>query len=151
LDREGREFEFDLLVAAGSDIGRQIDEMLASELAKVGVTARVRQIEWSAFVAKVDAGDFEAVSLGWSSPDANPDPYFYWHSSQCPPDGQNNGCSRSVAADRLMEEARSTLDAEKRRDLFHRLHRIFRDDAPAIFVVNPTQKFAFTRSVRDVT
>jgi peptide/nickel transport system substrate-binding protein len=151
LDREGREFEFDLLVAAGSDIGRQIDEMLAAELAKVGVTAHVRQMEWSAFVAKVDAGDFEGASLGWSSVDANPDPYFYWHSSQCPPNGQNNGCYRSAEADRLMEEARSTLDAGKRKETFHRLHRIFRDDAPAIFVVNPTQKFAFTRAIRGVT
>ncbi len=151
LDRAGREFEFDLVVSAGSDIGRQIDEMLSSELAKVGVTARVRQMEWSAFVAKVDAGEFDAASLGWSSVDANPDPYFYWHSSQCPPNGQNNGCYRSAEADRLMDEARSTLDAEKRKETFHRLHRIFRDDAPAIFVVNPTQKYAFTKSVRGVT
>src|SRR5262245_13836684 len=151
LDHDGREFEFDLLVSAGSDIGRQIDEMLAAELAKVGVTARVRQMEWSAFVGKVDAGEFDAASLGWSAADPNPDPYFYWHSSQCPPEGQYIGCYSSISADRLMDEARTTLDAEKRKVMFHRLHRIFRDDAPAIFVVNPTQKFAFTRSVRGVT
>jgi peptide/nickel transport system substrate-binding protein len=151
LDRDGHEFEFDLVVSAGSDIGRQIDEMLSAELANVGVTARVRQMEWSAFVAKVDAGEFDAASLGWSSVDANPDPYFYWHSSQCPPNGQNNGCYRSAEADRLMEEARTTLDAQKRKETFHRLHRIFRDDAPAIFVVNPTQKYALTKSVRGVT
>ncbi len=41
-DRDGREFEFDLFVPAGSEIGRQVDEMLASELARAGVTARVR-------------------------------------------------------------------------------------------------------------
>jgi len=151
LDHDGREFEFDLLVSAGSDIGRQIDEMLAAELAKVGVTARVRQMEWSAFVGKVDAGEFDAASLGWSAGDPNPDPYFYWHSSQCPPNGQNDGCYQSAEADRLMDEARRTLDADKRTALFHRLHKIFRDEAPAIFVVNPTQKFAFTRSIRGVT
>lgn len=151
LDREGREFAFDLFVSAGSDIGRQIDEMLAAELAKVGVTARVRQLEWAAFVEKVDAGDFEAASLGWSAVDPNPDPYFYWHSSQCAPHGLNNGCYRSVEADRLMEEARRTLDAERRTELFHRLHRVFREEAPAIFVVNATQKFGFARSVRGIT
>ncbi len=33
-DREGKAFAFDLLVSEGSEIGRQIDEMLASELAQ---------------------------------------------------------------------------------------------------------------------
>ena len=49
-ERDGRAFEFDLLVSAGSEIGRQIDEMLAAELSRVGVTARVRTMEWAAFV-----------------------------------------------------------------------------------------------------
>jgi peptide/nickel transport system substrate-binding protein len=151
LDRDGREFAFDLYVSAGSDVGRQIDEMLASELAKIGITARVRQMEWAAFVEKVDAGDFEAASLAWSAVDPNPDPYFYWHSSQCPPNGLNNGCYRSADADRLMEEARRTMDPEKRTDLFHRLHLLFRDDAPAIFVVNATQKYGFSTTVRGVS
>ena len=151
LDRDGREFAFDLFVSAGSDIGRQIDEMLAAELAKVGVTARVRQMEWAAFVEKVDSGNFEAASLGWSAVDPNPDPYFYWHSSQCAPNGLNNGCYRSAEADRLMEEARRTLDPKRRTEIFHRLHRVFREDAPAIFVVNATQKFGFQKAVRGMT
>ena len=93
-------------MSAGSEIGRQIDEMLAAELARVGVTARVRTLEWAAFVEKVDAGDFEAASLAWSAVDPNPDPYFYWHSSQCAPKGLNDGCYANPEADRLMEEAR---------------------------------------------
>ncbi len=47
-----------------------------------------------------------------------------------------------------MEEARRELDASKREALFHRLHRIFRDDAPVIFLVNSTQKFGLDRGIR---
>lgn len=151
LDREGREFVFELLVSAGSEIGRQVDEMLAAELARSGVTARVRTLEWAAFVEKVDAGDFEAASLAWAAVDPNPDPYPYWHSSQCPPSGLNNGCYRNPEADRLMVEARRELDPAARNALFHRLHAIFREDAPAIFLVNSTQKFGFDRRVRGLT
>ena len=151
VDRDGREFEFELLVSAGSEIGRQVDEMLAAELARAGVTARVRAMEWAAFVEKVDAGDFEAASLAWSAVDPNPDPYPYWHSSQCPPAGLNNACYRSAEADRLMVEARRELDPARRDALFHRLHAIFREDAPAIFLVNSTQKFGFERSIRGLT
>jgi peptide/nickel transport system substrate-binding protein len=151
LDRAGRRFEFELLVSAGSEIGRQIDEMLAAELARVGVRARVRPLEWAAFVDRVDSGDFEAASLAGSAVDPNPDPYFSWHSSQCAPQGLNSGCYRSTEADRLMAEARREMDPVRRTELYHRLHRIFRDDAPAIFVVNATQKFALARRIQGVT
>jgi peptide/nickel transport system substrate-binding protein len=99
----------------------------------------------------VDGGAYEAASLAWSAVDPNPDPYFYWHSSQCAPNGLNNGCYSNPEADRLMEEARQEMDADRRNALFHRLHRIFRDDAPAIFVVNASQKFSFSRRVRGLT
>ena len=150
-DRGGKPFEFDLLVSAGSEVGRQIDEMLASELNRIGVTARVRAVEWAAFVERVDAGTFDAASLGWSAVDPNPDPYFYWDSSQCAPKGLNSGCYSNPAADTLMRAARREMDPKKRLDLFHRLHRLFRDEAPAIFVVNATRKYGFTRRVRGLT
>ena len=150
-DRNGRPFAFDLLVSAGSEIGRQIDEMLSAELARIGVTARIRTLEWAAFVEKVDAGDFEAASLAWSAVDPNPDPYFYWHSSQCSPQGLNNGCYASPEADRLMEQARLETDPAHRREALGRLHRLLRDDAPAIFVVNAAQKVAFRKRIRGLT
>jgi peptide/nickel transport system substrate-binding protein len=150
-EKDGRRFEFDLLVSAGSEVGRQIDEMLASELAKAGVTARVRAMEWAAFVEKVDSGDFEAASLAWSAVDPNPDPYFYWHSSQCAPAGINDGCYANPAADALMVQAREEMDTGRRVEILHRLHRILRDEAPALFVVNASQKYAFRKRVRGLT
>jgi len=150
-DRGGRPFAFDLLVSAGSEIGRQIDETLAAELARVGVTARIRTLEWAAFVEKVDSGDFEAASLAWSAVDPNPDPYVYWHSTQCSPQGLNNGCYASPEADRLMETARLETDPARRKEDLGRLHQLLRDDAPAIFVVNAAQKVAFRKRIRGLT
>jgi len=150
-DRAGRAFEFELLVSAGSETGRQIDETLAAQLARVGVTAHVRALEWAAFVERVDGGDFEAASLAWSAVDPNPDPYFYWDSSQCAPKGLNSGCYSNPEADRLMRAARRETDSAKRLELLHRLHRLFRDEAPAVFVVNATRKFGFARRVRGLT
>ncbi len=47
-----------------------------------------------------------------------------------------------------MDQAREEMDPSRRLAIYHRLHRIFRDDAPAIFVVNSSQKYAFRRRVR---
>ena len=147
-DRAGREFEFELLVSAGTTVGRQIDETLASELARVGVTAHVRPLEWAAFTERIDAGDFEAASLAWSASDANPDPYPYFHSSQWPPQGVNSEFYKNPEADRLMDQARREPDPRKRVAIYHRLHAIFKEDAPVIFVTNSSQKYLFSRRVR---
>jgi peptide/nickel transport system substrate-binding protein len=149
-DREGRELEFDLLVSAGSETGRQINEIFAAELARAGVRARLRSLEWSSFIERIDAGDYEAASLAWGASDANPDPFPYWHSSQFSPAGGNVAFYANRAADELMGEARNELDPEKRRAIYHRLHRVFRDDPPVIFVVNAAQKYAFRNRVRGI-
>ncbi len=147
-DRGGREFDFELLVSAGSLVGREIDEVFAGELARAGITARVRPLEWSAYVERIDAGNFEAASGAWSAADPNPDPYPYWHSSQWPPRGLNSGFYRNPLADRLMEQARLETDEASRVRLYHQLHALFRDDAPAIFVTNASQKYAFSKRIR---
>ncbi|HLN93344.1 MAG TPA: ABC transporter substrate-binding protein, partial [Thermoanaerobaculia bacterium] len=146
-DRDGREFEFDLLLSAGSNVGRQIDEIFAAELARAGVQARIRSLEWATFTERVDAGEYEAATLAWAAADPNPDPLPYWHSSQFPPQGLNSAGYSNPAADRLMEEARGELDREKRRAIYHRLHRVLRDNPPVVFVVNASQKYAFRRRV----
>src|SRR4029077_8563051 len=84
----------------------------------------------------------------WSASDPNPDPFPYWHSSQWPPHGLNSGFYRNPEADSLMEEARREMNAEARRKIYHRLHAIFRDDAPAVFVTNASAKYAFRRDIR---
>jgi peptide/nickel transport system substrate-binding protein len=147
-DRDGKEFEFELLVSAGTTVGRQIDETLSAELARVGVKAHVRPLEWAAFVERIDAGDFEAASLAWSASDANPDPYPFWHSSQWPPNGLNSEFYKNPEADRLMDEARREMNESKRLAIYRRLHAIFRDDAPVVFVANSSQKYLFSRRVR---
>jgi peptide/nickel transport system substrate-binding protein len=147
-DRAGREFEFDLLVSAGSNAGRQIDEIFAEQLARAGIRARIRPLEWATFTDRVDSGAYEAATLGWAAADPNPDPFPYWHSSQVPPRGVNIANYSNPSADRLMEEAHRELDPEKREAIYHRLHRVFREDPPVVFIVNATQKYAFRRRVR---
>ncbi|HEY6148610.1 MAG TPA: ABC transporter substrate-binding protein, partial [Thermoanaerobaculia bacterium] len=147
-DRAGREFDFELLVSAGSLVGQQINEIFAAELGRAGISARVRPLEWSAYVERLDSGNYDAAVGAWSASDPNPDPYPWWHSSQWPPTGLNGAFYRNPEADRLMEEARREMDDARRVAIYHRLHALFRDDAPAIFVANASQKYAFRREVR---
>jgi peptide/nickel transport system substrate-binding protein len=147
--RGGQKLAFDILVSSGSLIGQQICEVFAAAAKKAGVAVSVRSLEWSAYVDRLDRGDFEAASGAWSATgDANPDPFPLWHSTQVPPEGANSCFFSNPEADRLMVAARGEPDVKKRIALYHRLHRIFRDEAPAIWVVNASKKYAVARAVR---
>ncbi len=50
-----------------------------------------------------------------------------------------------------MEEARRERQEDRRIAIYHRLHRIFRDDAPAVFIVNATKKYGLRRRLQGVT
>jgi peptide/nickel transport system substrate-binding protein len=148
-DSKGRELVFEVLVSSGSLIGQQVCEVFAAAARKAGVQVQVRPLEWSAYVERLDSGDFEAASGAWSATgDPNPDPFPLWHSTQVPPSGANSCFFADPEADGLMVAARGEQDAKKRVALYHRLHRIFRDQAPAIWIVNASKKYTFRREVR---
>ena len=150
-DKDGREFAFDLLVSSGSLIGSQIDEILAAAAKKAGIDVRVRSLEWAAYVDRLDRGDFEAASGAWSASDPNPDLFSLWHSSQVPPQGANSAFFHNAEADRLIEAAASEMDEKRRAAIYSQLHTLLRDEAPAIWVVNASKKYALRRSVRGLT
>lgn len=151
-DRAGKEFVFDLLVSSGSSIGQQIDEVLAAAAKKAGIEVRVRPLEWSAYVDRLDRGDFEAASGAWSaSGDPNPDLFGLWHSSQFPPEGANSSFFKNAEADRLIEAAQTERDEKRRAAIYRSLHLLFRDEAPAIWVVNASKKYSLRKRVRGLT
>jgi peptide/nickel transport system substrate-binding protein len=146
LDRGGRKFEFDLLYGGGSASARQVGEVFQSDLRKAGIVCRPRATEWAAFTKRMDAGDFDAVASSWSG-DPNPDLYGYWASTEGPPNGLNNLSYSNPEVDKLLAEVRTELDPARRLALFHRLHRLIHDDAPATFVLQGAQKYALSRSI----
>ena len=146
LVRKGARFEFELLYGAGSDPARQIGEIFRAELARAGIVCRPRPLEAASLFERMDAGNFQAILSAFSG-DPNPDPYSLWHSSQAPPHGLNNLSYSNPEADRLMDEARVEFDASRRNALYHRLHRVIHDDAPATFIFQAAQKLAVSRRI----
>src|SRR5204863_565952 len=105
--RGATRFAFELTLGAGSDIQRQVAEIVQQSWRKAGIEVAIRPIEWAAFSTKVDAGDFEAAMLAYNL-DPNPDLAPNWHSSQVPPNGLNASFYRNPRADALMDELKTT-------------------------------------------
>jgi peptide/nickel transport system substrate-binding protein len=113
---------------------RQIGEVIASQLADVGIEIEPRSLEWGTFYSDVKAGNFHTYTLKWVGL-FDPDIFFYlFHSSSIPPAGANRGRFRDAEVDRWIEESRLELDPRRRREFYGRIERALADALPYVFL-----------------
>jgi peptide/nickel transport system substrate-binding protein len=148
--KDGKAASVELLFPAGQAIYTQLAEILHSAYAKLGVELVERPLDWAAFTQRGDAGEFEAQLTGRLFLPPNVDPYPYYHSSQCPPNGANAGCYRNPEVDRAMEAARREMDPEKRLEAYRQVHRLMVADPPADFLWGGEQYWAISKRIDGV-
>jgi len=148
-DRNGKEFEFQLMTASGRSVRRQMAITMKTELAKIGVKMDIREMDWSAFLEKIDNRDFDAVILGWSL-GLDPDPFQLWHSSMTGPSGSNFCGFKVKRADEIIEACRVEFDENKRNAMFHEFHKILHDEQPYTFCFNSFGLLLVHKRFRDV-
>lgn len=148
LDREGRKFELTLLVLAGNDTSREQSLVLQDALRSHGVKLELRLVDDAAFYGQVLARNYQAAYIAWVN-EPDPDPYGLFHSSQIG-DGMNVVSYKSEEADKLMEEARAEMNADRRIDLFRQLHEVLARDQPYLWIVQVAEKWAVRKRVRGV-
>lgn len=132
-DKNGKPFKFRFLMPSGRDALEQILKLLKDQFAQVGIELVPDTYEWSVFVQKLMEKDFDAITLAWTG-SMESDPYQIWHSSQCEGGGSNRTAFKNAEADKLIEDARRTLDKDKRNEFYHQLHQILHDEQPYTFM-----------------
>lgn len=148
-DKDGVEFEFELLVTSGSNIAAQFAQLLQESCQKAGVRVKIRQLEGATFFDRVDKGEFDACALAWRL-DLDPDVYDTFHSSQVPPVGLNHGFYSNARVDSLLEAGRVEFDQDKRAEIYHEIHRIMHDDPPYTFVNSVPEKRPINKRIKGV-
>ncbi|NIP29214.1 MAG: peptide-binding protein, partial [Candidatus Dadabacteria bacterium] len=128
-DKNGVKFEFEFLIPSASDTSEKISTILKEEMDKVGIVMNIRKIEWAVFVQRLNERKFDAVTLAWSM-GVETDPYQVWHSSQKEGGGSNFIGFENRQADKLIEEARTEFDRNKRTELYRKFISIIHDEQP---------------------
>lgn len=146
-DKDGVPFRFTFLVTANSAFLGQLAPYLQQQAAKVGVAVDVQKAEWSTFTQLNREHRFDATSLVWSSSDVVDDPWTVWHSSQAK-DGSNYISFADDRVDRLLEQARATLDDSARNAIYRQFGRILQEEGPYTFLYNRPTLDAIRRDVR---
>jgi peptide/nickel transport system substrate-binding protein len=150
LARGGRRFNFELLIPSGQNVSVQIAQILKEEFRKIGVSMDIRALDWPAFSARTDAGEFDASFFEWYFVPPNFDPYACFHSSQWPPHGTNSGFYKNADVDRLLEQARTEFDPDRRLALYREIHRRIAADQPCAFLYSVHLLWAINRDLSHV-
>jgi peptide/nickel transport system substrate-binding protein len=106
------------------ELRRRIAEVVAANLADVGITVSIESYEWGTFFADIGRGDYDLYSLAWigiRDPDLM---RIVFHSAMTPPAGNNRGFFANGRMDALTERGHLELDPLRRRALYARVQRL---------------------------
>ena len=134
LEKDGRPFEFTVLVNQGNGDRLRSAEMIQKYLKDVGIRVKIRTVEWSTMISEfIDKRHFEAIIMGWFL-GRDPDCYDIWHSSKTREGEFNFIGYRNEEVDRLLAEGRRTFNESKRAAVYHRIHELIYQDQPYLFL-----------------
>jgi peptide/nickel transport system substrate-binding protein len=148
--RDGRRVSLEFLYTTLSPIYRNMAEILREAYAKVGVELLLRPLDWAAYSQRFAAGEYDAAPNADTPIPPRIDPYFLFHSSQVPPNGQNTGFYRNPEVDRVMEAAQREMNDDRRLDLLRQVHRLLAADPPADFWWDADQYWGISKQLQGV-
>jgi peptide/nickel transport system substrate-binding protein len=149
LDKNGVPFKFRIMSVSGAPIVEQMGKVIKDDAAKIGVVIDLDPYEWSVYLQRLHDRKFEAAFGAWGGV-IEEDPYQLFHSSQITGGGSNYVGFRNAAADKLIEEARRTLDESKRNQLYHKFCAILHEEQPYTFMFTRPQLRFLAKRFQDV-
>ena len=129
----GEPFEFKLTYFQDNEDTKRMVLLLRDIYAKAGVRMIPMPQEWPVMLDAMNKRDFDAITLAWTS-GIETDIYQMFHSSQTQDGGDNFINYKNPELDKLIEQARSTVDDAKRMPLWQQAERIMYEDQPYTFL-----------------
>lgn len=125
---------------------KRIAEMMQSDLAKLGVNAKLVSYEWGEYRKRMQEGEHMTGQLGWTGDNGDPDNFFFLLG--CPAarkGGQNLAKWCNKEFDDLITKARTISDTAERTKLYEQAQVIVKEDAPWFTIAHsvvyePTRK-----------
>ncbi len=146
----GEPFRFKLTYGSGNATFDRVVLLIKDGYAKAGITMDPDPIDWPILTQKLNNHDFEVVSLGWGG-SAESDLFQEFDSSQIQDQGDNFMSYSNPALDKIIEQARQTIDVKKRMELWHQAHRILAEDQPYTFLVSRKSLRLMDKRIQNVT
>ncbi len=110
---------------------RLLAAALQDQWKQVGIALELRPLEIATLFADITRGSFQLYTLRWIGANNDPDIFeFVFSSKKIPPNGANRGRYRNPQLDALLDQARSEMDQQKRKQIFWEVQKIVANDLP---------------------
>jgi len=132
--KDKKPFEFELVFFQDSEDTKRIVLYLKDIYARAGILMKPKPTEWSVMLDLLKTRKFDAITLGWTS-GLETDIYRMFHSEQITDGGDNFVGHSDKKMDALIDEARKTVDEEKRMKIWQQVERLIYDGQPYTFLM----------------
>lgn len=153
--KDGQRLSFKILASTGNK-QREAALLIAQQNWKeIGVEAEIEFLEWSVLVSQyLDKAKFEAYLCGWAL-GLDPDCYLYFHSSAAVDEkgqlvGFNDVEFKNPDLDKLLEQGRTEMDQEKRKEIYVEIQKIINEELPYVFLYSNNYVAAMNKKVHGV-
>jgi peptide/nickel transport system substrate-binding protein len=143
-----RGFSFDYLGLSQYPNLLTTGEVIQSQLAKIGVTMNIDQMEVTAWLDKYAASDYQATSGYWAGT-VDPDNFFSNIILTGGPDNFTKYSNPTV--DKLITQANTATTMAERKPLYEQIRGLVWDDSPLIFTAYETTNYVMTTNVHGST
>ncbi|HLS10296.1 glutathione ABC transporter substrate-binding protein [Lentibacillus sp.] len=135
------------LLAANRDNYMKMAEIVQSQLTEIGINASIETMEWASFLDTARQGDYEMTFLGWANSTADGSELLYpnLHSDNI---GSSNYSRYSNSEfDNLVEESRTIVDQELRKEKLHEANLLAMEKVPWVVMNHGVVTLAYDESV----
>ncbi|GGP25821.1 ABC transporter substrate-binding protein [Silvimonas amylolytica] len=121
-------------------------ELLQSDLAKVGIKATIKTIEWGELIKRGKAGEHDLLFMGWAGDNGDPDNFFTpQFSCAAVQSGTNFARYCDPQLDKLIADGKKVSDVAQRTKLYRSAQKVIFDQALWVPLAYPTA-YALTRA-----
>ncbi len=139
-DASGQPFAFSLLVA-NEQQDLAIARALVAQWSRLGISVTLEGVPPLALSGVLESRTYQAALARLVIP-GDPDPYPFWHETQAlPGQGQNYAGFRDRRISEIVEEARITVNRERRLQLYQEFQQRFMEEVPALPLFVPVYTY----------
>jgi peptide/nickel transport system substrate-binding protein len=130
---------------------KSMAQIMQQDLKKVGVNAELVTYEWATYLTKTGSGEHPMCMLGWTGDNGDPDNFLFnllSSTTATEENAQNVAFYKNPQLDRLLNQARTTVDENVREDAYYQAQEILMQDAPWVPIAYVKPPLAIQEEVR---
>ncbi len=118
--------------------GTKVAEVIQSNLADVGIKAKIVSYEWATYLDKASKGEADAFMLGWTGDNGDADNFLYVLLDEDNIASNNYTYFKNDETHKLFLEAQTEVDEDKRNELYMKAQEILHEEAPWVPLAHST-------------